>query len=747
MAAHQLTSQAKAMMDNVRGSTTGTSDKDRALESHRVENSAKNNHITTNWGVKIDNTDDSLKVGPRGPTLIQDFHFREKMTHFDHERIPERVVHARGSAAHGFFQVYESQEKYTKARFLCDPSLKTPVFVRFSTVLGSRGSADTVRDVRGFATKFYTPEGNFDLVGNNIPVFFIQDAIKFPDIIHAGKPEPHNEIPQAQTAHDNFWDIISLMPESIHMTLWTLSDRAIPRSYRMMEGFGVNTFILVNAEGKRRFVKFHWKPLLGVHSLAWDECQKLGGQDPDYHRRDLWEAIESGNYPEYELGLQIIDEEQEHSFDFDILDATKFVPEEIVPVIRVGKMVLDRNPTDFFAETEQVAFCTQHVVPGIDFSDDPLLQGRNFSYQDTQLTRLGGPNWQEIPINRPMCPVANNQRDGFMRQTIGKGRVNYYPNRLGFPCPATASQGAFVSYPEKVEGMKERMRGPKFQEHYSQATLFWNSLNIAEKDHLVSAGTFELGKVDLRSIQEKMLEHYNRVAPELAQRIAAGLGLPAPAPLEGWKNHGRASGAISQENTIKGSIATRRIAFLVAKGYDYKQLTAMRAAVKGAGGMTFIIAPHKGDVTSSTGENVGVDFTYFTSKSTLFDSLFVPGGHDSVQTLMKMGDALQFINEAYKHCKPIGASGEGVDLLKCSFLPGVKLATRGDDQVVSDHGVVTAASPKILGSLGETATAVVGSAVAGAVAGVMGPGGLAGEYIAAVGQHRFWKRDVSQVPA
>ena len=401
-------------------------------------------------------TDDSLKAGERGPTLMEDFHFREKITHFDHERIPERVVHARGSGAHGYFQVYESMAEYTKAAFLQDPSMRTPVFVRFSTVLGSRGSADTVRDVRGFATKFYTDEGVYDLVGNNIPVFFIQDAIKFPDIIHAGKPEPHHEMPQAATAHDTFWDFISLMPESMHMIMWALSDRAIPRSYRMMEGFGVHTFRFVNAQGKSRFVKFHWKPLLGVHSLVWDEAQQLAGKDPDYHRRDLWEAIQQGDYPEYEFGVQMLEEEDEFKFPFDVLDATKLWPEELVPVRRIGKMTLNRNPENFFAETEQVAFHTGHLVPGIDVTDDPLLQGRLFSYLDTQLSRLGGPNFAEIPINKSVAAVRNNQRDGIHRTQIDHGRTSYFPNSLGLGCPVLApeSAGGYVHYPEESRARK-----------------------------------------------------------------------------------------------------------------------------------------------------------------------------------------------------------------------------------------------------------------------------------------------------
>src|SRR5687767_1787169 len=435
---------------------TNVSKKQADLELNR-ENGA-DQFLTTNQGVRLNDNQNSLKAGDRGPTLLEDFIMREKITHFDHERIPERVVHARGSAAHGFFQVYESRSRWTKAAFLQNPTKRTPVFVRFSTVAGSRGSTDLARDVRGFAVKFYTDEGVFDLVGNNIPVFFIQDAIKFPDLVHAVKPEPHNEIPHAASAHDTFWDFISLMPESTHMIMWLMSDRAIPRSFRMMEGFGVHTFRFINEAGESNFVKFHWKPLLGVHSVAWDEAQNISGKDPDYHRRDLWEAIESGAFPEYELGIQVVPESDEHKFEFDLLDPTKIIPEEIVPVQRIGKLTLNRNPDNFFAETEQVAFHVGHVVPGIDFTNDPLMQGRLFSYTDTQLLRLGGPNFHEIPINRPVSPVHNNQRDGFMRQTINKGKSSYGPNTIGGGCPfqAKAMEGGFASFPERVDARKVR---------------------------------------------------------------------------------------------------------------------------------------------------------------------------------------------------------------------------------------------------------------------------------------------------
>ena len=463
-----------------------------------------------------------LKAGERGPSLLEDFILREKMTHFDHERIPERVVHARGSAAHGVFKLYEDMSQYTKAGFLNDTERETPVFVRFSTVAGSRGSTDLARDVRGFAVKFYTEEGNFDLVGNNMPVFFIQDAIKFPDLVHAVKPEPHNEMPQAASAHDTFWDFISNTPESAHMIMWVMSDRAIPRSYRMMEGFGVHTFRFVNAEDKSCFVKFHWKPVLGVHSVAWDEAQNISGKDPDFHRRDLWEAIENGDFPEWEFGVQIVPEEDEHKFEFDLLDPTKLIPEELVPVQRIGKLTLNRNPDNFFAETEQVAFHIGHVVPGIDFTNDPLLQGRLFSYTDTQLIRLGGPNFHEIPINRPIAPVHNNQRDGLMRQQINKGKTAHSPNTMSGGCPFQAGkmQGGFTSFPERIDAHKIRERSESFFDHFSQAKLFFNSQSEPEKNHIIDALSFELGKVETIAVRERMLYLISQIDEGLAAAVA-----------------------------------------------------------------------------------------------------------------------------------------------------------------------------------------------------------------------------------
>jgi catalase len=722
--------------------------KDQSLQPARRDPTGQ--HFTTDQGVRLPHTDDSLKAGARGPTLMEDFHFREKITHFDHERIPERVVHARGSAAHGVFQVYQSMAEYTSAGFLQDPTKKTPVFVRFSTVVGSRGSADTARDVRGFATRFYTEEGNFDVVGNNIPVFFIQDGIKFPDVVHAVKPEPHNEIPQAASAHDTFWDFVSLVPETMHMVMWVLSDRAIPRSFRMMEGFGVHTFRLVNAQGRARFVKFHWKPLLGVHSLVWDEAQKIAGKDPDFHRRDLWEAIAEGDFPEYELGVQIIEEEDEHKFAFDLLDATKIVPEELVPVQRVGKMTLNRNPDNFFAETEQVAFHLGNLVPGIDVTNDPLLQARLFSYLDTQLLRLGGPNFTQIPINRPIVPVHNHEQDGFMRQTIERGRAHYHPNTLGGGCPMMASreQGGYVHHAERVEGHKIRQRSPSFQDHYSQATLFWNSLSVPEQQHLIEAGRFELGKVESLEIRQRVVTMFRRVDEEFGRQVAAGVGVAVSAPgpsggtaaqkaaeavketveavqdtLAGRRSVDR-SPMLSMAGTVKNTIKSRRIAFLVAAGYNHGELQAVRTALENAGAHVKIVSQHLGPVTSAAGGEVQADMSLLTTGSVLFDAVFVPGGRGSVEQLKQDGDALHFLAEAFKHCKAIGATGEGIELLAAAWLPGVTLAAQGvAGPPASDRGVVTAAGASDLGAFAQA-------------------------FAQAIAQHRHWQRtEKARVPA
>ncbi|MBR8828403.1 MAG: catalase [Gomphosphaeria aponina SAG 52.96 = DSM 107014] len=695
-------------------SQTNKTAKTESLESFQVD---AGEQLTTNQGVVVDNTDNTLKVGNPGPSLREDFHFQEKLTHFDRERIPERVVHARGAGAHGYFQVYESLSEYTKAEFLQDPSIQTPVFARFSTVAGSRGSADSVRDVRGFAVKFYTQEGNYDLVGNNIPVFFIQDAIKFPDIVHSIKPEPHNEIPQASTAHPSFWDFISLVPESTHMIMWLLSDRTLPRSFSRMQGFGVHTYRFVNTQGKSCFVKFHWRPILGVYSLAFDEAQKLAGKDPDFQRRDLWESIEQGNYPEFELGVQIIEEEDEHKFDFDILDSTKLIPEELVSVRAIGKMVLNRNPDNFFAETEQIAFAPSNVVPGIDFSDDPLLQGRLFSYHDTQLHRLGSPNFGNLPINRPVCPFHNNQQDGRMQIEVKTSRVNYFPNSLGGGQPAPSETEGYVHYPERVEGHKIRERSPSFGEHFSQATLFWNSLSAVEKEHLVEAAHFELGKVEAQEVRERMVDRLNQVDHKLAKLVAMGIGVAAPTE-PATQNHGQSSPALSQESLAVKTAKGRKVAILAADGVEAEQLTVIKKALTAAGVQTQIVSKFLGTIQSAKGEEFKVDKTFLTSAAVMFDAVYIPGGTQSVETLKANGDVVHFIDEAFRHCKAIAATGEGVELLKESSIQGI---TFSDPSLQNDQGVIMAKTPSNLGKVAEL-------------------------FVEAIAEHRFWTRK-QKVPA
>ncbi|SEN96292.1 catalase [Mucilaginibacter gossypiicola] len=663
--------------------------KTESLIAHTAD--ATGESMTTNTGLAINDDQNSLKAGDRGPSLLEDFILREKITHFDHERIPERVVHARGSGAHGVFKAYGNISKATKAKFLLDTKRETPVFVRFSTVAGSKGSTDLARDVRGFAVRFYTEEGNFDLVGNNMPVFFIQDAMKFPDLIHAVKPEPDNEIPQAASAHDTFWDFISLTPESAHMIMWAMSDRAIPRSLRMMEGFGVHTFRFINEAGKASFVKFHWKPLLGVHSVAWDEAQNISGKDPDFHRRDLWDAIESGSFPEWELGVQIIPEEDEFKFDFDLLDPTKLVPEELVPVERIGKMTLNRNPDNFFAETEQVAFHLGHIVPGIDFSNDPLLQGRLFSYTDTQLSRLGGPNFQEIPINRPLNGVHNNQRDGHMRQMINKGKTSYGPNSLGNNDPQQVKEanGGFVSYQQRIEARKIRARNKSFFDHFSQANLFFNSQSQPEKNHIIDALTFELGKVKTVAVRERMLGVLLQIDATLAKMVADGLGLQVPegpvlnqnipadgdpadyAPVKG-KNAVKISPALSMANTIKDTIKSRKIAILAAEGVKAQSLNAVKAALEAEGAVAEVIAPKLGLI----GDGVEADQSFLGAASVLFDAVYVAGG----KGLDAEANALHFLNEAFKHCKAI-AFEDGTE--------AILAATGFSQKVKDDPGVIT----------------------------------------------------------
>ena len=629
--------------------------------------------LRTNQGVKVSDNQNTLKVGARGPSLLEDFIMREKITHFDHERIPERIVHARGVGAHGYFQTYENHSALSKAEFLRDPGKKTPVFVRFSTVQGPRGSGDTVRDVRGFAVKFYTDEGIYDLVGNNMPVFFIQDAIKFPDFVHAVKPEPHNEIPTGGSAHDTFWDFVSLVPESAHMVLWTMSDRAIPKSLRSMQGFGIHTFRLINAEGKSTFAKFHWKPKYGTCSLVWDEAQKLAGKDTDFHRRDLSESIEMGDYPEWELGVQLVSEEDEHNFDFDLLDPTKIIPEELVPVTPLGKMVLNRNVDNYFAETEQVAFCPGHVVPGIDFSNDPLLQGRLFSYTDTQISRLGGPNFHEIPINRPVSPNHNGQRDAQHRMTIDKGRASYEPNSIdgGWPkeTPSAPIDGGFETYHERVSAEKVRERSESFGDHFSQATLFFNSMSHHEKEHIIAAYSFELGKVEREFIRARQVnEILANIDLELASRVAANLGLPAPTAgtvpaRTATKKTVDKSPLLSQANLLPADISSRKVAILVADGVDDKAVEAMKAAVEAQGAHAKVLGPTSAPVTTAGGQSLAVDASQEGLPSVAFDAVFIPGGAASIKALSGDGVALHYVLEAYKHLKAISFSGEAKELI------------------------------------------------------------------------------------
>ncbi|MEO6053325.1 MAG: catalase [Chthoniobacterales bacterium] len=695
--------------------------------------------MTTNQGQPVSTDQNSLRAGQRGPTLMEDQILREKIQHFDHERIPERVVHARGAAAHGFFQITKSLEKYTCAKVLTDTSAKTPVFVRFSTVAGSRGSADTARDVRGFAVKLYTQEGNWDLVGNNIPVFFIQDAIKFPDLIHAVKPEPNNEIPQASSAHDTFYDFISLTPESMHMLMWVMSDRAIPRSFGMMEGFGVHTYRLVNAKGKSTFVKFHWKPVLGVHSLVWDEAVKLAGQDADFHRRDMHDAIEQGNFLEWEFGVQLLAEEDEMKYDFDILDATKLWPEDLIPVQRVGKMVLNRNPDNYFAETEQVAFMTSNVPPGIDFSNDPLLQGRNFSYNDTQLSRLGSPNFHEIPINRPVCPFSNNQRDAHMRTTINKGRVSYAPASLDGHVPEEVGpKPGFVSYPEKVSGQKNRERSPSFGDHYGQAKLFWNSQTAIEKQHIVNALKFELSKVQTREVRVRMLGHLKEINDVLYAQVAKGIGEKV-APPKGKGATGKGTSDFPDElallaqattpTTASGGILKtcglsmeegqpmfakgRKVAILVAEGVAIDQVEAMRQALLKEKVACEIVGPHIGEIAGKGGSTEATK-TYANSSSVHFDAVYIPGGAASFEVLVNLPDALRFVDEAYKHGKPIAASAEGVDFVKATGTG--KLIT---EKNAADQGVLLSSDVK----------------------------SLTAKFLKAIASHRFHNRSVDKVIA
>lgn len=639
-----------------------------SLDRVRVDSSDQ--PLTTNQGVKIADNQHSLKIGLRGPTALEDFILREKITHFDHERIPERVVHARGSAAHGYFEAYRALTEFTTAAPFSEEGKCTPVFVRFSTVAGERGSADSVRDVRGFAVKFYTDEGNWDLVGNNIPVFFIQDAMKFPDLVHAVKPEPHHAMPQASSAHDTFWDFVSLMPESTHMLLWQMSDRAIPRSYRTMQGFGVHTFRLVNANGQSVFCKFHWTPLAGTHSLVWDEAAKIIGADPDFHRRDLWEAIEAGAFPEYELGLQIFTEDTANSFPFDVLDPTKLIPEELVPVTPVGKMVLNRNPDNFFAETEQVAFCTAHVVPGIDFSNDPLLQGRIHSYVDTQISRLGGANFHEIPINSPVAQVHNNQRDGMHRQAINRGRVNYEPNSLAGGCPFQAGMSGYKSYPEPIAEDKVRGNPELFSDHYSQARLFWQSQSPAEQMHIINAFRFELTRVQIPAIRARVVSLLVNVDTVLANGVADGLGiaLPPAMPLASdlpIPSYPPSPGLSLLSRPGSTGIATRRVAILINDGVGGECVNAIYNDLLNEGAVPRLVGSRLGKIKTADGSTLDIEITIEAGPSVLYDGVIIMQGEASLPHTM---DALDFVRQQYRHCKPVYAIGDDI-LLAIAGVP------------------------------------------------------------------------------
>jgi len=643
-----------------------------SLDRVRVDDTGED--LTTNQGIPVADNQHSLKIGLRGPTLLEDFILREKITHFDHERIPERVVHARGSGAHGYFESYGDLGGLTRAAPFAHACKRTPVFVRFSTVVGERGSMDTARDVRGFATKFYTDEGVWDLVANNIPVFFIQDPMKFPDLVHAVKPEPHHQMPQASSAHDTFWDFASLSPEITHMLMWLMSDRAIPRSYRTMQGFGVHTFRLINAQGELRLCKFHWTPFQGTHSLIWDEAVKLGGADPDFHRRDLWEAIESGNFPEYELGLQVFTEAEAAAFAFDVLDPTKIIPEEMIPLQPVGKLVLNRNPDNFFAETEQVAFCTANVVPGIDFTNDPLLQGRNFSYLDTQITRLGGPNFHEIPINTPLAEIHNNQRDGFHRQAINRGRVNYEPNSLAGGHPYQQGARGFVTWPERVEESKVRGKPELFAEHYGQARLFWDSQSGPEKAHIAHAFYFELGRCQVVAVRERMLAGLVHVDPTLAAWVADSLGLAVPAPLPRASSLPIPEYGISPALSLlarpgETGIRARRVALLVASGIDGAAARAMYAALLEDGAQPRLVGQKLGKAASTTDAPLDIETTFVTSPSVLYDAVILPDGQEAMATLSSDPRAQEFLRDQYRHGKPILALGTGQVLLAAAALP------------------------------------------------------------------------------
>ena len=658
--------------------------------------------MTTQHGVPVGDDENSLKAGERGPTLIEDHVLLEKTQHFDHERIPERIVHARGMGAKGYFELTDSLRGITRARVLTEVGEKVPVFARFSTVAGNAGSPDLARDVRGFAVKFYTQEGNWDLVGNNMPVFFIQDAIKFTDLIHSAKQEPDRGFPQAQTAHDTFWDFVSLMPESTHMLMWAMSDRAIPRSLRLMEGFGVHTFRLVNDAGESTYVKFHWRPKLGMASVVWDEALKINGADPDYHRRDLWNSIDEGQFPEWELGVQLFDEAFAQKFDFDVLDATKLIPEEILPLRIIGRMVLDQNVDNYFAETEQVAFCTKSVVPGIDFTNDPLLQGRNLSYVDTQLTRLGGPNYAQIPVNAPKCPVMNMQRDGHMTMRAQKGRVSYSPSSLEADSPRQDPAAGLRSFQEPMQGDKLRIRSESFADHFSQALMFFNSQTETEQNHIVSAFIFELSKVDTKAVRKRMVGQLANVDKTIAERVAAGLGLMDPiepvATTVAARTDLKASDALSILKKMKPGVETKVIGCLVADGTDAEEVLALETAAAKLGAHVKIVAPKVGGATAADGKVLEADFQLAGGPSVLFDAVYVALSAEGATMLSTEAAAVGWVHDAFAHLKVIGASAGSQALLDAAG-------------VVPDKGVIA--------------------------------GGEASTYLGAVANGRIWEREPS----
>ncbi|WP_367382954.1 catalase [Stenotrophomonas cyclobalanopsidis] len=639
--------------------------------------------LTTNQGIPVADNQNSLREGPRGPTLLEDFILREKITHFDHERIPERIVHARGSAAHGYFELTSSLAKYTRARVLTEVGTKTPVFTRFSTVAGGAGSVDTPRDVRGFAVKFYTPEGNWDLVGNNIPVFFIQDAMKFPDLVHAVKMEPDRAFPQAASAHDTFWDFISLMPESMHMIMWAMSDRGIPRSLRMIEGFGVHSFRLLNEAGESTFVKFHWRPKLGIQSTVWDEALKLQAADNDFHRRDLFEAIQRGDFPEWELAVQLFTEEEAEAFPFDHLDPTKIIPESLVPLKVIGRMVLDRWPDNFFAETEQVAFCPANVPPGIDFSNDPLLQGRLFSYLDTQLIRLGGPNFHQIPVNAPKCPFANHQRDGHMQMQVPKGRVAYDPSSLEDDSPRETPAG-FRSHATADDGRKGRTRAASFADHYSQARAFFCSLEKPEQAHLASALVFELSKVETLKVRVRTVSHLRNIDESLAKRVADGLALgdlPDAAPTATPAQDMPAVPEVRIIGRTKDTLQGRCIGILFDEGSDAGLIAGLRKAAQKAGAEVKLVAPKVGGATLSDGKRQAADGQLAGTPSAVFDAVAVVLSAEGAKALAREAAAVEFVSHAWAHLKAIASDAGGQALLKAA-------------RVGNDAGIVEAEDAK-----------------------------------------------------